>query len=167
MFTNNFFKNTKIYILFPLLIFSTYSFAQIRTGGNIGLNVYNNILIIDLSPEIGYTFIDNALAGFSPFILYAKQLQTDEKQILYGARTFGEYKLEIGAFAHVEYEISRLWTTEGFMKTMYALPVGGGFESPIGINTTAYFMLLYDVLYKPGISYRQNPIIRAGLRYSF
>ncbi len=155
-------------ILYGLFIcMCTYpAYSQITTGGNIGLNIVNNVIIVDLSPEIGYSFVEPVLVGVSPFILYAQHLQTGTKEVLYGARAFGEYKHQIGAFAHAEYEISKLWVTEGVQKAVHAAPVGGGFESPLGNNTVAYIMVLYDILYKEGISYKQNPIIRAGIRHS-
>lgn len=145
---------------------SYWGFSQITTGGNIGFNIVNSVMIVEFSPEIGFEFLAPAMAGISPFILFAKDLHTNEKQYLYGIRAFGEYKLNIGAFAHFEYEISQLRTNEGAQKPVHAAPLGAGYETPLSDNTVAYALVLYDVLYKPGISYRQNPIIRAGIRYS-
>lgn len=154
-----------ISIIISFFVHSAY--AQITTGGNIGVNVVNNVLIIDFAPEIGYEIIDNASAGFSPFVVFAQNFQSNASNTIFGARIFTEYKIDLGIFAHAEYEISSSVTSEGLSKVTHAAPIGGGYETEIATNTVAYIMVLYDVLYKVDFSYRTNPIIRAGVRYSF
>lgn len=155
-----------IFLIVIAILLGVQSQAQMQTGGNIGVNVINNVLIVDFAPELSYSFIQNTTAGISPFVIYSQNMQTKVSQFLVGGRVFGEYKTDFGAFAHAEFEATKPYTNEGYQKTIYAAPLGGGFESELSNNTVAYVMVLYDMLYKPDISLRQNPIVRAGIRYS-
>jgi len=155
-------------IIFTLLILgsSFLSFSQTRTGGTIGANYSNNIFILDFAPEIDYNVIAELKLGVSPFVMFANNTVTANKLFLYGIRTYGEYTISENIFLHAEYEYSKSWSNEGFGPTVHALPLGGGYETELTNNTVAYILVLYDVLHKDGISYRTNPIIRAGIRYS-
>ena len=141
--------------------------AQVNTGGNIGVNIVDNILQIDIAPEINYSPLDDVLFGLSPFILYSKDLETLMKLYVYGVRMYGEYTIIQNFFVHLEYEYSRAWTNEGFGAAIHSAPIGGGFEQEISQGVVAYGMILYDVLYSSETSIRQNPVVRAGVRYSF
>lgn len=155
-----------IFLIVIVILLGFQSQAQMQTGGNVGVNINNNILTVDFAPEFSYSFIENTAMGISPFVIYSNDLQTSISEFLVGGRVFCEYKTDFGVFAHAEFEATKPYTTEGYQKTIYAAPLGGGFESELSKNTVAYIMVLCDMLYKKDISLRQNPIVRAGIRYS-
>ena len=157
----------KLRVFFILIIFGgvLQLNAQINTGGNIGVNINNNTFQIDFAPEINYTTTHNVLFGISPFLLYSKHLRSLASLYVYGVRMYGEYTIFQNFFVHLEYEYSRAWVQEGFGVTVHSAPIGGGFEQEISSNLVAFGMILYDVLYSSENSIRQNPIIRAGVRY--
>lgn len=152
--------------IFTILILLTGSelLAQFKLGGNVSTNISNNIFIADIAPEASYT-IDKFSCLFSPFIALQTQTTTNKSTIQTGARAGVEYGIMKQVFAHAEYEYSAAYANSVFLNTAHALPVGAGFEQDLGNKTTAYALILYDVLYKENSSHRTNPVIyRAGVR---
>lgn len=159
-------KLRRLFTLF-LIIWSMSVSAQLSTGGTFGVFYTNNIFQIDVAPEINYHFTERYVVGFSPFLLYSKNTLQNIQAYIFGSRIYGNYVLFPSLFLHMEYEYSKMWTNEGFGKTIHAAPIGLGYENEISQNAVAYLLVLFDVLYNPDISIRQNPIIRAGVRYKF
>ncbi|MDA3882461.1 MAG: hypothetical protein PF481_04210 [Bacteroidales bacterium] len=154
------------FLLMFLLLFSCITYAQISTGGNVGVSYENNVMQVDVAPEVNYLFTEKISAGFSPFVLYTQNELNNQKFFTFGTRLYGEYTFIENFFVHVEYELSKTWTQENYKTAVHSLPLGGGFEKELGSGMVAYGMILYDVLYDAETSIRKNPTVRGGIRYS-
>lgn len=155
----------KIVLIIPFVLASICSYAQIYTGGTIGANMANNILLVEIAPEIGYKFENNITVGTSPFFNYLSQNSSSYKEMSAGLRLFSEYTIINGLFLRAELEGRKLWNNEGYKTFILGMPVGGGYEREIAPRTHAHVIIMYDVLHKQQNSYKQNPEFRAGIRY--
>jgi hypothetical protein len=161
-FNNSFLK--VIFITVFGLLFSYNASSQLYTGGNVSVN-YNEGYYLDIAPLIGYKikFID---FGFSPFYSYADR-EKSEPEYAFGARIFTQITFYKDIFGHAEVQLmntpiaksdNRMWVV--------SMPIGLGYRYPITPSTTAYGMILYDVLLHPN-STAKNPIIRGGVTHNF
>lgn len=158
--------NTIKYVtLFLALTFiSLNASSQVYTGGNASVN-YDRGYYVDLAPLLGYRMgIVNV--GVSPFYAYADR-ENHEPVYSFGARLFTQLTFYKDIYAHVELqgENVQIGKTKN-RKWVLSLPVGFGYRYEIAPNTTAYGMILYDVLLNED-SPSRNPIIRGGVTYSF
>ncbi len=146
------------------LLFSLNVNGQLYTGGNVSVN-YDEGYYLDIAPLIGYrvSILD---FGFSPFYSYAHR-EKKEAEYAFGARVFTQVTFYKDIFGHAEVQLMNIGLPEtGNRKWVTSLPVGVGYRIPISSSTTAYGMILYDVLLDPN-SPAKNPIIRGGVTHNF
>ena len=146
--------------------------AQVLSGGNVSVTGDENGFYADIAPTFGYQ-IKNVRMGINPFISYS-DLKTDKAVYSFGGRLFSEISLMKGIFAHGEIEASNtevqthdVWNNPlKERKWSVGIPLGAGYEYPVGNHMTAYGMILYDLLENKD-SPQTNPIVRAGINYNF
>lgn len=160
-------RQKRFFIAIIATLFSLQSFSQIELGGTCGLGISNNIFSCDVAPELSYRTLEHLKFGVSPFVLYNKDMSYDYWSMVYGGRVYAEYQFDFNVFLHAEYEISNISNSEGWNKTVTALPIGIGGVTDISERMAAYVLILYDVLYDETYAIRTNPTIRAGVRYKF
>jgi len=151
----------KSLILIAFLAFAGIIKAQVYTGGNMGVN-YNDGMVVDLAPLAGYKY-KIFQAGVSPFFLYAEKTNS----YAFGGRIFSEVTFFKETFLHAEFEVANNEVYENSVKTrkwVMAMPLGAGYRYKIAPGTYAYGMILYDVLQNEN-STNKNPIIRGGITY--
>ncbi|MCL2327180.1 MAG: hypothetical protein FWC39_01570 [Bacteroidetes bacterium] len=152
-----------------LTIFCCHSFAQeVQVGGNIGFDVTNDVLMIDIAPMIGNSPFTNARVSISPFFSHIRSLTRSGTSISRtGLRAAAQYTIISGLFVHAEYEFAFVYANKEYQGVFHSLPLGAGFEYAISPNTVAYAALLYDVLFKESNYNRQTPFqYRVGVRYT-
>ncbi len=157
-----------IFFLSAFLCLSITMEAQFYTGGNVSVN-YNNGIYIDAAPVFGYRYkIFNS--GVSPFYSYS-EVNNSEGYSSYGGRIFEEITVFQNFFIHAELEAASVKIvnivndqTTTHRKWIWALPVGAGYNQQIAPKVTAYAMVLYDLLLDEN-SPKENPVVRAGIRY--
>jgi hypothetical protein len=146
--------------------------SQVLSGGNVSVTADENGFYADIAPTLGYQ-IQIVRMGVNPFISYS-DLKTEEAVYSFGGRLYAEVTLLKGVFAHGEIEVSNteVQTYDVWdqllkeRKWSVGIPLGAGYEYPIGEHMTAYGMILYDLLENED-SPQTNPIIRAGVNYNF
>ena len=150
-----------------LTLFSYHSFSQMQVGGNIGFDVTNDVLMIDIAPAIGTSPFPNARVSISPFFSHTQSLTKAGTGVSRtGLRAAAQYTIISGLFAHVEYEFAFVYANKEYQGVFHALPIGVGFEHEIASNTVAYAAILYNVLHKSS-DFRESPFqYRVGVRYS-
>ncbi|MBN1183032.1 MAG: hypothetical protein JXB49_12135 [Bacteroidales bacterium] len=152
----------KYIMIIGLLGFAFASNGQFYTGGNVSVN-YDNGIYVDAAPIFGYRW-DAFSAGVSPFASYS-ETNNLKGTYSFGNRVFCEYTIFKGIFLHGEFEILN-YPYGGDRDWAIGLPVGAGYKYEIAKNTTAYGMILYDVLLDKN-SPKENPVIRVGVDYNF
>jgi len=151
-----------------LSLFCGRSFAQnIQIGGNIGFDVANDVLMIDIAPTIGTSPFKNARVSVSPFFSHTQNLKGVGTGVSRtGLRAAVQYTIISGLFAHAEYEFAFVFANKQYQGVAHALPIGLGFEYEIASNTVAYAAVLYNVLHKSS-DFRETPFqYRVGVRRS-
>ena len=177
-------SSRKILRLFPVIILSFFLslavFAQeaparkksnfmekVRVGGYFGLQ-FGTITYVDVSPMIMYPITERFYGGVGFTYMYFK----DKRYVpsytsnTYGGRSFLEYLIWQGLFAHLEYELLNVdffdpGTFERGRTNLHHVFVGGGYRQVIAGRSFASITVLYnlnDSMYSP----YQNPLIRIG-----
>ncbi len=138
--------------------------SKIYYGGNIGLQ-FGTITLFDFSPLAGYKITEKFSAGLGMTYLYYsyKDQYIDFNTNVYGGRVFGRFYPTETLFLHSEYEMLNMETFDKFQSrtNVPSLMVGGGYRQPLGENSGAIIMILYNLLEGPYTPYT-NPIIRMG-----
>jgi hypothetical protein len=151
-----------------LTLFCCNSFSQVQIGGNIGFDIANDVLMIDIAPTIGTSPFTNARVSVSPFFNHTQHFKLAGSGVsAFGMRAALQYSIFAGIFAHAEYEFAFVYANKEYQGVFHSLPLGAGFEYEIAKNTVAYGMVLYDVLFKSSNYNRETPFqYRLGVRYS-
>lgn len=160
-------RQKRFFVSIIAILLSLQSFSQIEVGGTCGLGISNNIFSCDVAPELSYTTFDHLKFGVSPFWMYNKDMTYDYWSKVYGGRVYAEYHFDFNVFLHAEYEVSNISNSEGWKKTVTALPLGIGGTTSVSDRMEVYMLVLYDVLYDEVYAIRTNPTLRAGVRYKF
>lgn len=158
-------KNQIIFVMF--ILWSQLLGAQVFTGGDFTLS-YNNGIYLDAAPIIGYNIDDLKLrVGYAPVLSITMPNDAKEKYA-YGSRIFAEYSVIENFFLHAEIEAMNIENPSGDPKRKWILaaPMGAGYEYTMKSGMQAYAMVLYDVLLDKD-SDKENPVVRAGVRYDF
>ena len=153
-----------IILLFVLSLITLNASSQVYTGGNASVN-YDRGYYVDVAPILGYRMgiVD---VGVSPFYAYADR-DNQDPQYSFGARLFTQLTFYRNIYAHVELQAANVQIGKSeIRKWVLSLPIGAGYRYEIAPNTTAYGMVLYDVLLNED-SPARNPIIRGGVIYNF
>lgn len=142
---------------------------KIFTGGNVGAQ-FGTITFAEISPLIGYKITDKIAAGVGVTYQYYhyKDQYFDLETNVYGARVFGRYLFNSYLFGYAEEEYLNL---EAFDFQRRRVDVdsflaGGGYMQPIGQNSAAVIMILYNFTPSVYTPY-SNPIIRIGFNIGF
>ncbi len=160
-----------VWFIAMILLPGLHAEAQVFTGGGLGGGVTENGFYADLSPVVGYKY-KIMRAGVSPFLSLIER-GPDDYILMYGGRIFIQADIYKGIFAHGEFEAINHEVTrynslgDAVQKRKWdlALPLGVGYSYPLGENTVAYGMILWNVI-KNDEYPQKNPIFRAGIRYS-
>ncbi|WP_234567891.1 hypothetical protein [Rhodohalobacter sp. 614A] len=148
-------------IVFGFLFFPVTSWAQVYTGGSVGLNFWNNRTYIDASPILGYQ-IDDLRIGVGGIFSYVRR--SGDSRIHYGARVFSQYDLFESFFLHAEVETLNTEYYNSEREWVLSVPVGAGYFQRISDRMYTTFTILYDLVQDENSPY-ENPIIRGGIRY--
>lgn len=149
-------------------------------GGNIGAG-YANGWNINLSPTVGYKFTNTTIGGVGITYNYADfnnpYYNNRTTYNTTGGRIFAQQLLFQNLYAHAEYEYLsyevKVRTDDGrivnqFEATAPGLLLGGGYSSSFGNGLGFTTEVLYNVLYRSGISPYASPLVfRGGLMYGF
>jgi hypothetical protein len=145
--------------------------AQVFIGGDFSVTFINGINV-DLAPVVGYKY-HGFSAGLSPFGMYSATGELSG-EFSYGARLFAEYDVWKGLLVHLEGEVMNTgYVNQNGIKLRnwtYGIPLGVGYEYEISKGLWFKTMVLYDVLLDLNIdqnSPRANPMVRAGISYTF
>lgn len=144
------------------------SFLQkTRLGGYLGLQ-FGTITYVDVSPMLMYAFTQKLYGGVGFTYMYFKDKRYTPSYTsnTYGGRTFLQYLIWQGLFAHVEYELLNVdffdpGTFEMGRTNLNNVFIGGGYRQVIGGRSFASITILYnlnDSMYSP----YQNPLLRIG-----
>ncbi len=139
--------------------------AQVYTGGSFGAHIDNKGYYVDIAPLLGYRYgiMD---VGISPFYSYRNN-KDSENRYSYGSRVFTQVTIIRNVYAHAEFEAANIDVPgDDDRKWIFGFPVGAGYRQKIAPNTQAYGMILYDLMLDEDSSV-DNPIVRAGVTYSF
>ncbi len=163
-FCKLFSRSLKIIIaMFAIIFFSTNVSGQVYTGGNVSVN-YDQGYYLDIAPLIGYR-VGIVDVGASPFYSYS-QRENAESSYSFGGRIFTQLTFYKDIFGHAELQFENIGLKDESRMWTVSMPIGAGYRYPIGEGTTAYGMVLYDVLLHPD-SPNRNPIIRGGITHDF
>jgi hypothetical protein len=169
-------------ILLLLVAATQHSFSQqqqsktpfwdkVYFGGNFGLNFGTNFTEVEVSPLMGYKLTDQLSVGIGGTYIYFKekipQYNFSYETSIYGGNVFARYFFVENLFIYVETGALNLDVPQPFYpytlhrEWVQNLPIGGGYRSPIGENSSFMIMILYDIIDDPNSPY-QNPIFRVG-----
>ncbi|HCQ30360.1 MAG TPA: hypothetical protein DIU39_08745 [Flavobacteriales bacterium] len=137
-----------------------FDWSKVRVGGNFGLQ-FGNYTLVEVSPMVSYEVFKNAYMGLGATYLYYNDKIYDYQTSIYAGRLFSQYYFEnFPMMLHAEYEVMNL-ELFGFNQRVNVdnVYVGGGYAEPIGKNSYAVIMLLWNVTQNPNSVY-SNPIMR-------
>jgi hypothetical protein len=173
-------KKVALIFLFLSAVFnSAYSQQQdkedfwdrVYFGGNFGLNFGTNFTVVELSPLMGYKLTEQLSVGLGGTYIYFKekipQYNFTYETSIYGGNIFARYFIFENVFLHAETGALNLDVPQPFYpytlhrEWVQTMPVGGGYRSMIGDNSSFMIMILYDLIEDPNSPY-QNPIFRVG-----
>ena len=142
---------------------------RIFTGGNVGFQ-FGTVTYAEVSPLIGYRITDKIAAGVGVTYQYYhyKDHYFDLETNVYGARVFGRYMFTPRLFGYAEKEYLNLEAFDFQRRRVdvESFMAGGGYLQPIGENSAALIMLLYNFTPSAYTPYA-NPIIRIGFNIGF
>ncbi len=138
--------------------------SRLVVGGILGAQ-FGSATFIEVSPNIGYMFTDNFLAGIGLRYQYFEQdFQFYKyKSNTYGGGVFGQYYFLENFIAHLEYELLNLndLNNPEERANVTSIFVGGGYRSMMGSRSFFSILLLYNLNETFNTPYT-NPIIRIG-----
>lgn len=142
--------------------FDGFKLEDVVVGGSFSAQ-FGTATLVDISPTAGYKIKENLLVGIGARYIYFQQKFTNftYQTNVYGGGPFAQYFFLENFIAHTEYEYLSLEanTTTGERIGIESFLVGGGYRSPIGGNSYAGILLLYNVLDDDNAVY-SNPILR-------
>lgn len=155
---------------------------RLFTGGNLGFNIFNNYLFLDLAPIVGYRITEKLGAGVGVRYSLIRNLTTKQNWSNYGGSVFARYKIIPQIFLHTEFEALRSYNYDiyspnyGDRAMAYMLFAGGGYNSGNNSGLNFSLMLLYDFIDHVNSPYQNayllgqsGPpiIVRAGVTVGF
>lgn len=144
---------------------SGFDMDNVVVGGGFGLQ-FGTITLVEVSPTVAYRFTDNFLTGIGGRYTYFEDNTTglSFSTNIYGGSIFSQYFFLDNFLAHTEYEILNLQVgfNENNRANVSSFFVGGGYRSPLGANSYATIIILYDLNDDINSPYVSNPIIRFG-----
>lgn len=149
-------------------------------GGNLG-GGYANGWNLNISPTVGYKITDRTVTGLGLTYIYSDfQNPYYQNRTVYkvtGGRVFGQQLLFRNLYAHAEYEYLTYDLTvrsndgriiSEFENQAPGLLLGGGHSTSFGYGLGFTIEVLYNVLYREGITPYSSPLrIRGGLMFGF
>lgn len=135
-------------------------------GGNIGAQ-FGTETYIELSPQIGYFFNKNLMAGLRITYIYYNYKVVNYATSIYGAGVFGRYYFIEELFAQAGYEFLNLgqYNTENRI-TVGNILTGLGISLPIGPHADFTIVGLWSFNFnETAQTPYQNPILRAGVSF--
>lgn len=154
--------------------------SKLYYGGNIGVNFWNDYLLISAQPMVGYKVTPKFSLGAKLNYSFRKDNNSAPQNFTYnnyGGSVFARYHPVPRGYLHAEfnfinyqrynynsanniYESDRLWVP--------AVLVGGGYTQPIGPNASAYAEVLFDVLQDKNSPFKKwEPIVHVGAAVGF
>jgi hypothetical protein len=125
---------------------------RIFTGGNLGFNIFQNYLFLDVAPIIGYRITEKLGAGIGLRYSLIKDLNSKTSWSNYGGSVFARYKVIPQIFLHTEYEILQSYNYDiyspnyGDRALAYMWFVGAGYSTGNNGGLNFSLMLLYDLI---------------------
>lgn len=123
---------------------------RIFTGGNLGFNIFQNYLFLDLAPIVGYRLTEKLGAGIGLRYSLIRNLSTKENWSNYGGSVFARYKVIPQVFLHTEFEALQSYNYAGpnynDRAMAYMWFVGAGYSSGNSSGLNFSLMLLYDLI---------------------
>jgi hypothetical protein len=151
---------------------------NVSFGGNLGGGIGNGSSFFMVQPMAFYRFTDRTMAGAGISYYYwsltyynsvgAKSTLSDNA---YGFNIFGRQQLFDPVFVHVElmplnFKVYDQKSNEIRREWVPSLYLGGGIRQTTSDRSGFYFVVLYDVLYNEGKSFRGSPIdLRTGFYF--
>ncbi len=138
---------------------------RLFTGGNVGFNIFNGLMYLEVAPILGYKVNEKFSAGISGKFMRLGAInnnQTFRSFYYYGGGLFTRYQFTESILASVEYELLNVEQLNpnssdfGNRTLSNVLLVGGGYNSRISDNIRAQLFVLYDVIDDPNSPYRFN-----------
>ena len=149
-------------------------FSYIFVGGQGQLGFSNIQSIIGFSPTFGVGLTDNLRVAAGPGYTRLIFPQDDQAFNIFGIRTFAEYHLFGGIFAHVEYDKQFLKARASNTVANLDLPwrglVGGGYNSKGDFKTEGFegtVEVLYDIRHDENKDVRSPFLFRASAYFTF
>jgi len=140
---------------------------RIFFGGGGGFSGGNDVVIISLSPQVGYKITQNYAAGIGVTYQHVRIRSLQESISNYGWSIFNRYSITEQFFGYGEFE--RLTFQQDVDNTnrlgINSLFFGLGFSNRLGGNSSFNTMVLYNVLYVEGepSPYASPWVVRAGI----
>lgn len=125
---------------------------RIFTGGNVGFNIFNNYLFLDLAPIIGYRVTERLGVGIGLRYSLIRDLNSKVNWSNYGGSVFARYKVIPQLFLHTEVEVLRSYNYDIFSPNYgdrapaYMWFVGAGYSTGNSGGLNFSLMLLYDLI---------------------
>jgi hypothetical protein len=154
--------------------------SKLYYGGNIGVNFWNDYLLISAEPMVGYNITPKFSLGAKLDYSFRKDNNDAPLNFTYnnyGGSIFARFRPVPLGYLHAEfnftnyqqynynstttvYESNRVWVP--------AVLVGAGYTQPIGPNASAYAEVLFDVLQDKNSPYKKwDPIVHVGAAVGF
>lgn len=125
---------------------------RLFTGGNLGFNIFQNYLFLDLAPIVGYRITENLGAGVGLRYSLIRNLSSKTNWSNYGGSVFMRYKIIPQLFLHTEFEALQSYNYDltsinyGDRAMAYMWFAGGGYSTGGGAGVNFSLMLLYDFI---------------------
>ncbi len=125
---------------------------RVFTGGNLGFNIFQNYLFLDLAPIVGYRLTENMGVGVGLRYSLIRDLTYKTSWSNYGGSIFARYKIIPQLFIHTEIEALRSYNFDllspnyGNRAMAYMWFSGAGYSTGNGGGLNFSLMLLYDFI---------------------
>jgi hypothetical protein len=155
---------------------------KVYFGGNLSFNIYNGIILAEISPFIGYKLKPKFSTGLGFKYMYIGSISDDISYSYYGPNVFSRYSFRENFFIHSEYEILNVYELRplpfpnGERTLANIFQLGAAYSSSIGEKATVQILLLYDFINDVNSPYRPYYIFgssgppityRVGFSYNF
>lgn len=141
-----------------------FSWDRVAIGGNIGA-VFGDVVIVEVSPQIGYFLTENIVVGLGANYMYYEEKRVNFSTSIYGGRVFGQYIFsELPLLGHVEAELINVPNYNNTRLNIYNFYVGGGLKQQLGNNSYIFILGLWNLNEtKDSFFIQPNPVIRIGI----
>lgn len=140
---------------------------KLFTGGNVGFNIFNGLMFLEVAPILGYKVDEKFSVGLSGKYMRLGAINNNQSLrsfYYYGGGFFSRYQFTPSLLASVEYELLNVEQLNpnnadfGSRTLSNVLLLGAGYNSRISDNISAQLFLLYDIIDDPNSPYRFNYI---------